>query len=286
MPGDYRISWREGDDYLSITQIGKAAVMRNLNVIVSGQTIVLVLYPVENPLQTVTSLTFVPKTQFTKGQAAANNGRKVAFRARPAGNTESSATANNSNNSAPEAPPRPTQSFQVEKRDTLPDAPFERSGPARLIGMIDRLKLLHATRPDQMDAVLASMSSVSVADFGKSFDQGMLHLQLVRVARDSRLDLVGFIVLVRNVTKSEVVIDPESWAARLGLGYFPQAISDSAPKIPPGETSVAYFVIAGDSDGHPGYLKADNDWRVSVAIVSPKLNPGAMLSEEFAKEIH
>ncbi|HEY9153548.1 MAG TPA: hypothetical protein VIM69_00370, partial [Opitutaceae bacterium] len=101
---------------------------------------------------------------------------------------------------------------------------------------------------------------------------------LLRAVRDSVLDAVGFVVLMRNTSDQPLVFDPRTFAARCGAALYTAQVIDAPATLKPHETQAAYFAIVGAGDGRPGYLEADNDWRISVALLSPRVAPGATLS--------
>jgi hypothetical protein len=110
-------------------------------------------------------------------------------------------------------------------------------------------------------------------------DAGLYQLVLLRAVRDSSLDAVGFVVLMRNTSDQPLVFDPRTFSARCGAALYTAQVIDAPGTLKPHETQAGYFAIVGAGDGRPGYLEADNDWRISVALISPQLAAGATLPQ-------
>ena len=110
-------------------------------------------------------------------------------------------------------------------------------------------------------------------------DAGWYQIALLRAVREPRLNCIGFICLVRNTSPHVLAFDVNSFGARAGAEYLPQRISDASPILKPGEQGPAYFVVQLRNNSP---LLATNEWRISMDLVSPHLNPGAAVSRGFA----
>ncbi len=266
--GEYFVAWQPGDSYFTIMPL-KEAGLCNLNVPYHGETYVFYFHPVPDPLKAVALVNVVP----AGGERPMSNG------------------------GAPRATPGPRVARQAEPpaRDVV-DAT-----PARLVGFLDRLKLIHATpvgaglselvkTMDVQVAISREARAAEAAGFPTGVDGvsgvfpramndgGLFQIILLRAVRDRRINCIGFICLVRNTSSQVLAFDVNSFGARAGAEYHVQRVSDAAPILKPGEQVPAYFVIQ-PPQGSP--LLPDNDWKLSVDLVSPRLNPGAAISRGF-----
>lgn len=248
--------------------------MANLNVPFDGQTYVFFFYPVSDPL---------------KAAAVVNVGG--------AGKTTAAGTK------APESTELSGPPEMVARQNTAPATPFVPLTPARLVGFLDRLKLIHATpagpglasmvkamnvqvavgrdelREAGADAVDGSLADENMGELNRSVNaRGLYEIILLRAVRDRRLNCVGFICLIHNTSNQALVFDVNSFGARAGAEYLSQRVSDAKPTLAPNEQAPAYFVVQPDRNTP---LTATNDWRISVDLVSPRLNPGAAIAGGF-----
>lgn len=261
-PAEYLVTWQQSDSYFTVTPL-RDSQLANLNVPYGGQTFVFYFYPVADPLKAVACVNLI---------------------AGP------SATSSNTD--------RPAETLaNVARQSTPPTHSAVAVNGARLLGLIDRLKLIHATPPGPRLAALAQAMHVELAPncdarggetdqnasrlgAGGTNDAGLFQIILLRAVRDPRLNCVGFICLVRNVSDEVLTFDVNSFGARAGSEYLPQRISDATVMLKPGEQSPAYFVVTPPTSSP---LRAENDWRISVDLVSPRINPGAVISRTFSR---
>ena len=272
--GEYLVTWQQGDSYFTITPL-KEARMANLNVPYQGETFVLYFYQAAEPLKAVASVNLVnsvAKDGINRAQGTAN---------------------------AAEAPVS-EGTIDVARQTTSPEDRFLPATTARLVGFLDRLKLIHATPPGSSLAGLVKTMNVEVAiaheelargkkdlqglpvmdgvagEIPSGFnDAGLFQIVLLRAVRERRINCVGFICLIRNTSKQVLAFDVKSFGARAGAVYLSQRISDAMPILKPGEQAPAYFIVHPDRNAP---LLAANDWRISVDLVSPRLNPGAAIA--------
>jgi len=139
LTSEYHIQWTQGDAYFTVVPLAGAGT-RNLNVPYQGNTYVLYFYPVEKQFQAVALLNLI------EGEAGPMRGMKGPGTG-PSGAGEATAV----NSSA------------VKRLTTLPAPPYVPVTPARLLGFMDRLKLIHATPPGPELAGLAQAMDVEVA---------------------------------------------------------------------------------------------------------------------------
>lgn len=269
---EYLVAWQNGDSYLTITPL-KDARIANLNVPYEGKTVVFYFFSVSDPLKAVAALDL----------------------------TDDSAPA------GPETKPRdppPATTPAIARTDAVPPGNQVSVTAARLVGFLDRLKLIHATPPGAKLEALAGAMNVEIAiaheelvgDAGTApgslpagvsgeiargvTEGGLYQIVLLRAVRDSRLNCIGFICLLRNESDQALCFDVSSFGARAGAEYLTQVISDASPTLKPHEQTSAYFVVAAPRNSP---LSAVNDWRISVDLVSPLLNPGAAIAGKFGR---
>jgi len=283
LTSEYHIQWTQGDSYFTVVPLAGAGT-RNLNVPYQGNTYVLYFYPVEKQFQAVALLNLV------EGEAGSKRGIKDAGAGQSGG---CEATAMNSST--------------VKRLTTLPASPYVPITPARLLGFMDRLKLIHATPPGPELAGLAQAMDVEVAltraeldarppaaphaapDLvgvagvipGGVTDNGLFQCVLLRAVRDNKLNCVGFILLLRNLTDQAIAFDVASFAARSGAASLGQILSDAPAILAPHEEKEAYF-IARLERSNP--MRAGNAWKITVDLLSPRLNPGAAIARRYAQE--
>ena len=283
LTSEYHIQWTQGDSYFTIVPLAGAGT-RNLNVPYQGNTYVLYFYPVEKQFQAVALLNLV------EGEAGSKWGIKDAGAGQSGG---CEATAMNSST--------------VKRLTTLPASPYVPITPARLLGFMDRLKLIHATPPGPELAGLAQAMDVEVAltraelaarpptdprsapDLigiagvipGGVTDNGLFQCVLLRAVRDNKLNCVGFILLLRNLTDQAIAFDVASFAARCGAANLGQILSDAPAILAPQEEKEAYFIVRLERSNP---MRAGNAWKITVDLLSPRLNPGAAIARRYAQE--
>ena len=267
--GEYVITYLQGDNFFTVRPLPRAGMM-NLNVPCEGMTIVLYFMPVESPADAVASLEFVLKGASTTAPA------KVA-----------GATETESKSSFPAGTQR------IIKTDTRPESPYETATPARIDGLLGKLKLVHASRPgeelDEISQALGLQVSVSSAE-GDGFhditrpltDSGVFQLILLRAVRDPHIDSVGFIFLMRNTSDHELVFDLRSLSARAGAALYTARAIEAPANLKPGQVMPGYFVVVGNGNGSAGHLLSNNDWHLSINLVSEKNEPAGQLLKEAA----
>jgi hypothetical protein len=280
--GEYLVTWQQGDAYFTLTPL-KDARMANLNVPYQGRTYVFYFYPVAEPLAAIASVNLV--------STASEAGPPAASPALPPGATMAP---------SPNSPSTPEFSRQM----TPPADETAPATPARLLGMLDRLKLIHATpRGAALNALVRAMGveiATTPEDTGGSEasatgrpadgrpaaaeiasgmnDAGLYQILLLRAVRDPRINCVGFICLLRNTSDRALAFDVNSFGARAGAEYLMQRVSDAPPILQPGAQCPAYFVIAPPRQVP---LRAANEWKISADLVSPRTNPGAGIARAF-----
>jgi hypothetical protein len=270
---EYLVTWQPGESYFTVTPLRRAG-MANLNVPYRGSTYVLYFYPVDDPLDAAAAVTL----EESVGTARSGTGAGLPVPA--------------------EMPPKATLATEVRRELGPPETTAVDATPARLLGFLDRLKLIHATAPGPPLDALAAVMNVQIAlsreEAGAGYaadtaaaselirgvnDYGWYQLILLRAVRDRRLNCIGFICLVRNTSDRVLAFDVNSFGARAGAEYFVQRVSDAAAIVQPHDQVPAYFVV---QPGRNSPLLASNAWRISIDLLSPRLNPGAAIARTFA----
>lgn len=227
--GDFQVSWSPGDRHLSIVPL-RPGKTRNLNVPCGALLVVLLVEPAPSPEAAVLLLRL--------------------------------------HTPAPQSPQNSTkpESLKVARTMAPPPSPYEAATPARLVGLLTRLKLVHACPPGEPRlALLRSLRAVSFSEPRLRTCGDGFRIDPVLVLRDERLDLIGFVVLLTNETDAPLRIEPDSWAARAGAGFYRAATCEGPSVLSARETEAFYFVIQGNGRGGPGHLAAGNDWEFSVS---------------------
>jgi len=276
--GEYVVSWVKGEKHFTVTPV-EGAGARNLNVTLGDQTYVLYFIPVDKQFQAVALLNVI-LAEVRPDMQPRESGRESA-RGREA-----------------QADMRPRRE-DISRQTVPPPEPFTQATPSRLLGFMDKLKVLYTTK---IGPELASMSqsmrcevvgtsadaNATEGGLGLSgfieharMDGGLYELILIRVVRDTRLNCIGFALLLRNTSEYPIAFDTTAFSARLGDKYYQQAMADMPAILNPGEDRIGFFIIRG-SRSEPEL--AANDWRVNASLISPRLNPGAAISASIAKE--
>lgn len=266
--GEYVITYLQGDTFFSVQPVQRSDLL-NLNVPYEGATLVLYFYLVQHPLQAVASLIFIEpgiafrSPEHPRSTAAPGAGDAVTVGAGPRSNGK-----------------------RIERVETLPPSPFIAASPARLDGFLRKLRLIHAAKPGaeledaaramKLKVALSSAEDLQAADIiNPVSDGGGFELILLRTARDPQLDAVGFVVLMRNKTREELVFDLRTFSARCGAALYTAQVVDAPTRLAPGGLQAGYFAIVGSGDERPGYLLPGNDWHLSLRLLSPQIPPGS-----------
>lgn len=231
--GDFFVAARPGKNYLSITPLVEG-VRRNLNIIANGKVYSLDVYPA-NP----------------KGAAAFSVLlRAGAPKALPAAGPRSEPAL------APGSQPTTGAGPEVTRSLVKPPATGKQAGAARVLGVMDSMKLL-AGIGDKVAAKKAADLMPGVQFVARSQaqieketqDLQGLKVSVTHVLRNSQLDAVAFAILVTNTTKAGVSIDRQSFTVRVAdptSGPSYEAVTaDVDAVIAPGSTKRAFFVVVG-----------------------------------------
>jgi hypothetical protein len=224
---------------------------RNLNVFVGGKVYVLDFFLAPTQAESATKVAFVRLEELKLPLAQTNVQAQ-----------------------AGQTPPTVTRSLRQ------PKSPFDPAGAARVIGVLDELKLISGTSGDTRQNLLKAMSHINLSDRPERdvnnpglqsqdttvYDDFDIHL--VRVIRNNKIDALGFEVLIRNKSDHTIYFDPESFGVRVGENVFNQVTSDISPSLPPKAQMRAWFAIITSPNGSPNYLSADNDFSVLLTEVN------------------
>jgi len=236
---EYVLAWERGDTRMDIKALPNAS-LRDLNLSLEGRTYVLVCFPVNAPLDVSAAINF----RFSATSGLVTDGK-----------TENDPAADQF-----------SAGSTIERVAEPPLSPYEIAGPARWIGFLDRLHLLHAAPSGDLESLVRSMPKVSVYSPYSERDHGLFTSTLLRVARDDRFDLVGFIFLLKNTSAQRITFDVTACAARAGAMFFPQLTAELTPSLAPGAVAPGYFIIEGGGKKNAP-LRAHNDWLLSFALL-------------------
>jgi hypothetical protein len=161
-----------------------------------------------------------------------------------------------------------------------PKSPFQPAGAARVVGVLDEIKLLSGTYGDTRQKLLDQMPHINLSDRAQrdvnnpalqSEDLTVYDdftIQLVRVIRNNKIDALGFEVLITNKTDRTLYFDPESFGIRVSENVYNQVTSDISPTLPAKAQLRAWFAIITSPDGTPNYLSVDNSFSVLLTEVN------------------
>ena len=243
---EYVLAWERGDTRMDIKALPNAS-LRNLNLSLEGRTYVLVCFPINTPLDVSAAINF----KFSATSGLVTDGK-----------TENDPAADQF-----------SAGSTIKRIVEPPLSPYELAGPARWIGFMDRLHLLHATPAGDLESLVRSMPKVSIYSPYSERDYGLFTSTLLRVARDDRFDLVGFIFLFKNTSARRITFDVTACAARAGVMFFPQLTAELTPSLEPGAVAPGYVIIEGGGRKNAP-LQAHNDWLLSFALLdSPNTPP-------------
>jgi len=229
-PGEYLVSWTRGEHHLTVTPLQGAGAL-NLNVPYEGQTYVFYFYPVERQFQALASLNLLVRRI---SQAKEVKGAKGSGVGRVG---ESQAVA---------------------------------SSPGRLLGLVDKLRLLRALAPGPgLDALVQSMGLELVNAYADGNgaewrEAGGLELMVTHVVRDPRSGTLGFALRVRNTGGAPRAPDVSNLVIRCGGRVLGGALGDLPAILMPGEELEAFLAAPCPAD-FP--LAAANEWRISLGVL-------------------
>jgi len=228
--GEYLVSWTRGEHHLTVTPLPGAGAL-NLNVPYEGQTYVFYFYPVEKQFQALASLNLVLR----KSPQASEVHRQ-----------------------------KPSSAGRVG------ESPSATPSPGRLLGLVDKLRLLRALAPGPgLDALVQSMSlelvnAYAVGGGAEWREAGGLELLLTHVVRDPRSGTLGFALRVRNTGGTPRAPDVTNLVIRCGGRVLGGALGDLPAILMPGEEQEAFLAAPSPAD-FP--LSAANDWKISLGVL-------------------
>lgn len=246
LEGDYLISVRSR--YISLTA-QKDGVRRNLNVIAGGRNYPLDVIPANPPSDAAFSVILRTRPKAVAPIVAGAPGA-------PAGE-----------------PPIDASPIEARRSTARPKSPLKSAGGARILGVLDQIKLLSGQGSIEDAKKAASlMDGVSFAARSDVTDHLDYRIEVTHVLRNTKLDALGFAVKVKNTCARALRFDPESFATRVGDPsrglLLRQVTSDINPVLAPGEERRAYFVVIGTAEGTPNWVDPANRFTVSLDLVA------------------
>jgi hypothetical protein len=138
------------------------------------------------------------------------------------------------------------------------------------LGLMRTLRLMLGTTEDGARGIAAANPALEYASLpGTPEIFGDYSIVARFAVRDSTTDSLGLCASVTNLTRRQIVFDPESWILRAGERVYPIRTTDFANELEPGATGAAFLVLARGPDGDPTRLLPGNDFRLTVALNGP-----------------
>lgn len=258
--GDFYVKVEPRSPKLDVTPIDDPRVRttpmvagegRNLNVMAGGKVYVLFFFLAESRDQALTKLVFVRAEDLLT--------ERRAHQIEPAVAT---------------ATPAASPAVPVSRSLTLPPRPFSPAGDARIMGVLDTIKLLSGTYGETRRQLLERMPQIQLSDRTErdagnpgllaqdTADYDDFSVRLERVIRNNKIDALGFEVVITNKTGRTLYFDPESFGVRVGENVYEQVTADPCPALAPHGEMEAWFEIITSPSGAPNYLAPDNDFSV------------------------
>lgn len=251
--GDFLISVRTR--YISLTA-QRDGIRRNLNVIAGGKNYPLDIIPASPPSDAAYSVILRLKAPTPSAAALA-----------PFADTQRRFEQGEFDASG------------IPSRRSLskPAGPLKSAGGARILGVLDQIKLLSGQGSfEDARKAAALMDGVTLVAKSDSTDHLDYKVTVTHVLRNSKLDALGFAVLVKNTSGRAIRFDPESFSVRVGDPtrglLLRQVTSDIAPTLAPGVERRAFFVVIGTAEGAPNWVDPNNRFAVSLEY-APEGNP-------------
>jgi hypothetical protein len=270
--GDWILHFDKGAPYVSVTPYGTNSPQRTMNIVTGDNVYVVSVRVADDADSAVAVVRFHtdktrPATVVSSGPSddagagasadtAAETGRaERGAAAEPAGFSGGTGFGGVSGVSASKNPP-----VAEKKADGV--------SAAQLVGFLDKVKLLNSKMPPQSRvALLKEMQGVrmvfkenAVSDFGA------VRVVLKSVVRDSRMDALGFALTIENLSRYNLLVEPESLWFRCGAHVRRQTLSDVSPQLPALKSVDAYFVVVGDGQGGKNRLLPENEFKIGLRV--------------------
>jgi hypothetical protein len=159
-------------------------------------------------------------------------------------------------------------------RETAPpESLYQRASARTMDGMLALLRAsvgLSAERVALFSRANPSLHIVTHPGTPASF--GAFDLSVRTAIRDDITDTLGLVVSVTNLERNHTLLfDPAAWTIRVGERVYrfdaPGALVAFPGALDPGESDLAFLILARAPDGHPHRLMPDNDFRVTARLV-------------------
>jgi hypothetical protein len=270
--GDWILHFDKGAPYVSVTPYGTNSPERTLN-IVTGDNVYVVSVRVADDVDSAvavvrfhTDRTRPPIVSVGSGGdagagARANTAAAEAERAGQEGQGAATESAGFSGG---------TGLGGVSASKNPPVAEIKAAGvsAAQLVGFLDKVKLLNSKMlPQSRATLLKEMQGVKMVFKENAVsDLGAVRVVLKSVVRDSRMDALGFALSIENLSRYNLLMEPESLWFRCGAHVQRQTLSDVSPQIPALKSVDAYFVIVGDGQGGRNRLLPENEFKIGLRV--------------------
>jgi hypothetical protein len=155
---------------------------------------------------------------------------------------------------------------QIARTTKPPRKNYERPGTARVIGMIDMLRMLANMPEKQARGVVTANSALSFSIKNQAQKHEGFSITTQFVVRNQLLDSLGFAVTLENTGRQPLDFAPDSFSIRAGAHVYHAAAADLDPHLEPHGKTTAFFVVVGDGTGGANHLSSENDFRVSIDL--------------------
>ena len=161
------------------------------------------------------------------------------------------------------------EEIQFNKTQTEPESKLKPSGGAKLLGLIDTLKMLAGQSPSSVETILNKSPNLSLSIRDNDiFDFNTYKIGLTKILRNNEMDAIAFEVIVENTSTNHLFLEPESFTVRVGDSIYDAVISDINPDLPKKKTQTGYFVMIGTPDGSPNWLDVNNNFIPSFDVLT------------------
>lgn len=137
---------------------------------------------------------------------------------------------------------------------------------AVLKGLLDKAKSFDVLK----EKYPAAVAQVEVCDNKCISEYEGYTATVVKAWRFDNYNSIVFMVELKNKTKKTLIYTPEKTAFSVLDEKLYPALIDANGVMPPGSTTVAFFVVASTADGRKNKFAVDNEWKVLINAVSEK----------------
>lgn len=159
--------------------------------------------------------------------------------------------------------------IEPSKYTTKPQSNVKRGNPEVWITMLTRVEVYSGIEVEMLKLIVGLKDELLVAVHDGSITDNYEYIvETHMIIRQKPYDALAFACTVTNVSDKSLYVDPEGVSVRVGNAVYRQVTSlFEFRSLQPGESRKIFFVIDGDADGKPTYLRPDNEFLVSLDII-------------------